>query len=63
MCETQDVKGLYRKARSGEIPNMTSIRSPYEAPEQPDLRLYGAGASPEQAVPGLLERVLEAGNV
>ncbi len=63
VCEARDVKGLYRKARSGLIPNMTGIQSPYEAPEQPDLRLSGAGASPEQAVRGLLERVLEAGKL
>ena len=57
------MKGLYRKARSGLIPNMTGIQSPYEAPQQPDLRLSGTGASPEQAVRGLLERVLEAGKM
>ncbi len=34
VCEQRDVKGLYKKARSGEIPNMTGISSPYEAPEQ-----------------------------
>ncbi len=63
VCEARDVKGLYRKARSGLIPNMTGIQSPYEAPEQPDERLSGTGASPEQAVRGLLERVLEARKV
>lgn len=35
VCEKRDVKGLYRKARKGEIPNMTGINSPYEAPEHP----------------------------
>lgn len=38
-CETRDVKGLYRKARAGEIPNFTGISSPYEAPDKPDLTL------------------------
>ncbi len=36
-CETRDVKGLYKKARAGEIPFFTGIGSPYEAPEQPEL--------------------------
>lgn len=37
ICETRDVKGLYQKARAGEIPEFTGISSPYEAPEQPEL--------------------------
>lgn len=37
VCEDRDVKGLYKKARSGEIPNFTGISSPYEAPEKPEL--------------------------
>lgn len=36
-CESRDVKGLYKKARAGEIKNYTGIDSPYEAPEQPEL--------------------------
>ena len=36
-CETRDVKGLYRRARAGEITNYTGIDSPYEVPENPDL--------------------------
>jgi len=39
ICETRDVKGLYKKARQGEIPNFTGIGSPYEAPESPEVRL------------------------
>ncbi len=41
ICEQRDVKGLYKKARAGSIPNMTGINSPYEPPEAPD---YIAGA-------------------
>ena len=37
VCEERDVKGLYKRARSGEIPNFTGISSPYEAPENPEL--------------------------
>ena len=38
-CERRDVKGLYKKARSGEIKNMTGISAPYEAPENPDIEI------------------------
>lgn len=37
VCETRDVKGLYQKARAGEVKNFTGISSPYEAPESPEL--------------------------
>jgi len=39
VCESRDVKGLYKKARSGEIPEFTGISSPYETPETPELYL------------------------
>ena len=39
ICEERDVKGLYRKARSGEIKDFTGISSPYEAPEKPDIHI------------------------
>jgi len=38
-CEQRDVKGLYKKARAGEIKNMTGISAPYEAPENPDIEI------------------------
>ncbi len=41
VCETRDPKGLYKKARSGEIPQFTGITDPYEAPENPALHLQG----------------------
>lgn len=37
ICEQRDVKGLYKRARAGEIPEFTGVSSPYEAPEKPDL--------------------------
>ena len=37
ICEARDVKGLYKKARTGEIKNMTGISAPYEAPSNPDI--------------------------
>ena len=39
VAEERDPKGLYRKARRGELPNFTGIDSPYEAPEAPEFRL------------------------
>ena len=39
VAESRDVKGLYAKARRGELPNFTGIDSPYEAPEAPELRV------------------------
>jgi len=39
VCESRDVKGLYKKARKGEIPEFTGISSPYEAPEAPEISL------------------------
>lgn len=39
VCEARDVKGLYAKARRGEIKNMTGISAPYEAPENPDIEV------------------------
>ncbi len=48
-AEKRDVKGLYAKARKGEIKNFTGISSPYEAPENPELRIDTASLSPEEA--------------
>jgi bifunctional enzyme CysN/CysC len=47
MCESRDPKGLYAKARAGEIVGFTGIDDPYEAPERPDLRLTPADGDPE----------------
>jgi bifunctional enzyme CysN/CysC len=56
VAEARDPKGLYRKARAGELKNFTGVDSPYEPPEHPELRLDTDALSPEQAA----ERVLEA---
>lgn len=55
ICEARDVKGLYKKARQGLIPNMTGINSPYEAPEQPGLVLSGAAETLDDAVESLMD--------
>jgi bifunctional enzyme CysN/CysC len=47
VCEARDPKGLYAKARAGNITGFTGIDDPYEAPEAPDLRLTPADGSPE----------------
>lgn len=49
-CERRDVKGLYKKARKGEIPVFTGISSPYEAPEQPEIQIDTSKCSVEEAV-------------
>jgi adenylylsulfate kinase len=48
-CETRDVKGLYAKARAGEIPEFTGVSDPYEAPLDPEITLVTAGRTPEQS--------------
>jgi bifunctional enzyme CysN/CysC len=47
LAEARDVKGLYRKARAGLIPNFTGIDSPYEVPEHPDVHLHAGEHDPE----------------
>ncbi len=56
VAEARDVKGLYRKARAGQIPNFTGIDSPYEAPEAPELHLH----ADTDSVPAMVEQVLQA---
>ena len=53
-CERRDVKGLYAKARKGELKNFTGIDSPYEAPSQADVHLQTAQLSLEQCVDSLM---------
>ncbi len=50
VCERRDVKGLYRKARAGELKNFTGIDSPYERPENPEIHLDGAAMDAEAMV-------------
>ena len=57
-CERRDVKGLYRRARSGEVREFSGISSPYEAPGAPDLVLHTARDSVEQCVEQVLALVL-----
>jgi len=54
-CERRDVKGLYKKARKGEINNMTGISSPYEAPTNPDFEVVTDGQSIKDGVQSILK--------
>ena len=60
VCEARDPKGMYAKARAGEIKNFTGIDDPYEAPESPHLRLRpedGDAAAQAALVRDLVERI------
>ena len=61
VCEERDPKGLYKKARAGEIRNFTGIDSAYEAPEQPEIHLLNAG-KPVAALVDELLTALRQGN-
>ena len=54
-CERRDVKGLYKKARNGEIKNMTGITAPYQAPVDPDLEVITDVQSIEECVVVIME--------
>lgn len=54
-CERRDVKGLYKKARKGEIKNMTGISAPYEAPINPDIEVITDGQSAQESVDHILK--------
>lgn len=58
VCEERDVKGLYQKARRGEIKNFTGIDAPFEAPEKPDIELKTDELSIEEAAKKALEFIL-----
>jgi len=61
VAEQRDPKGLYKKARRGEIKNFTGIDSPYEAPEAPDIRVDTATLTPEEASDRVLAELRRAG--
>lgn len=53
-AERRDPKGLYRKARRGELKNFTGVDAPYEAPENPELRVATLSETPEQSAEGVI---------
>ena len=63
VAEQRDVKGLYRKARRGEIKNFTGIDSPYEVPEAPEIRIDTTQMNAEQAADYIIEYLQKAGKL
>jgi bifunctional enzyme CysN/CysC len=61
VAEERDPKGLYGKARRGEVKNFTGIDSPYEAPENPELRIDTTVESPEQSAERVVAYLRERG--
>ena len=61
MAEQRDVKGLYAKARRGELVNFTGIDSPYEAPEAPEIRIDTVASTVEAAADRVIVRMRELG--
>jgi bifunctional enzyme CysN/CysC len=61
VAEQRDVKGLYAKARRGELPNFTGIDSPYEVPQSPELRVDTSTMTAEQAAERVVEELRERG--
>ncbi|WP_287373515.1 adenylyl-sulfate kinase [Prosthecochloris sp.] len=58
VCEERDVKGMYKKARAGQIPNFTGISAPYDAPENPDIHVRTDGKSIEGCVKQVIDFVI-----
>ena len=58
VAEARDVKGLYKKAREGKLKNFTGIDSPYEAPEDPEIRVNTVDMSPEEAADFIIGKIL-----
>jgi adenylylsulfate kinase len=57
-CEARDVKGLYKKARAGEIPDFTGIDAPYETPLHPDIHIQTSGKTVEKCLEELYQQVV-----
>jgi len=63
VCEQRDPKGLYKKARAGQIPEFTGVSAPYEPPLEPELTVKTAELSEEQALQKLLEFLQSQGYI
>ena len=61
VCEARDVKGMYKKARAGQIVEFTGISSPYEAPENPELTLHTGGSELDDCVRQVVGEMLQRG--
>ena len=63
VCESRDPKGLYKKARAGEIPQFTGISAPYEAPERPEVHLQTADRTVDDCAEEVVRRLVDLGFV
>ena len=63
VCESRDPKGLYKKARTGEIPNFTGISSPYEAPEKPEIHIVNDKISLEDITEQIINYLKDRGYI
>lgn len=63
VCESRDPKGLYKKARAGQIPNFTGISDPYEPPENPDLEIRTTEGTVDDAVARVLDLLTTHGKI
>ena len=61
VCESRDPKGLYKKARKGEIPSFTGISSPYEAPTKPEIHIVNDNVSIEDVTEQIIDYLEEKG--
>ena len=61
VCEQRDVKGLYKRARAGEIKDMTGVDDPYEAPEHPDIVVDTLGRGPEESAAFIRQELVRLG--
>ncbi|MCX7192393.1 MAG: adenylyl-sulfate kinase [Proteobacteria bacterium] len=63
ICESRDVKGMYKKARAGQIPDFTGISSPYEVPESPELDVDTGAAALDACVRQVVGEMIQRGIV
>jgi adenylylsulfate kinase len=63
VCESRDPKGLYKKARAGEIPNFTGISDPYEAPLSPELEIQTDQCSVDEAAGQVMQLLEQRGKI
>lgn len=59
ICESRDIKGLYKKARSGEIPEFTGVTADYERPAQPDIHIKTLNKTVEESLKELLTQIID----
>jgi len=63
VCESRDPKGLYQKARKGEIPNFTGISSPYEAPDKPEIHIRNDQIAIEDVTQQIIDYLQDKGYI